>query len=169
MDHTPRHRDRVAAVGTVRRMQSLAAYGYPRTELLARLDIPGAAEDLFDPTTRVVTAAIAQRVRALFARLEATPGSCPEARADGRRRGWRVPLAWDEDALDDPAGRPDTSRDKPQSFAARYTELRELGYSDLLIINKMGIKPKSLARQLARHGMPTSPALWQEVAYHLPT
>ena len=164
MDHTPSHRGRVAAVGTVRRMQSLVAYGYPRTELLARLDIGGPAEDLFDPTTRVVTAAIAEQVRTLFARLEATPGACPEARADGRRRGWRVPLAWDEDALDDPAARPDTSRDKPQSFAARYTELRELGYSDALIITKMGIKPQSLARQLARHRMPSSPASWREVA-----
>ena len=163
MNTTARRRDQVAAVGTVRRLQSLVAYGYPRRELIARLGIPGPAEDLFDPTTQVVTAAIAQRAHDLFARLEATPGSCPEARADGRRRGWRVPLAWDEDALDDPAGRPDTSRDKRQSFTDRYTELRELGYSDLIIVAKMGIKPMSLARQLCRHGIPLRPALWQEV------
>lgn len=47
-------------------------------------------------------------------------------------------------------------------FLDRYLELRELGYNDLQIVNRLKLKPESLLRQMQRHGIKASPALIQE-------
>ena len=47
-------------------------------------------------------------------------------------------------------------------FRDRFLELRDLGYNDLQIVNRMGLKPESVLRQMQRHGIESSPALMQE-------
>jgi WhiB family redox-sensing transcriptional regulator len=47
-------------------------------------------------------------------------------------------------------------------FLDRFLELRELGYNDLQIVNRLRLKPESLLRQMQRHGIQASPALVQE-------
>ena len=47
-------------------------------------------------------------------------------------------------------------------FRDRFLELRELGYNDLQIVNRLALKPESVLRQMQRHRIPASPALVQE-------
>ena len=47
-------------------------------------------------------------------------------------------------------------------FRDRFLELRDLGYNDLQIVNRMGLKPESVLRQMQRHRIPASAALVQE-------
>lgn len=148
------NRARVPAIGTVRRLQALVAFGYTRTFLGERIgwsatNIPR----LLDPATEHVNADTARKVAALFADLQMTPGPSVRARNDGQRRGWAPPLAWDEDTIDDPTAQPDLGSEERLSFAERYTELRHLGFNDAEIAARMGITEASLERQLWRHGL----------------
>jgi WhiB family redox-sensing transcriptional regulator len=51
---------------------------------------------------------------------------------------------------------------RPAPFLDRFLELRELGYNDLQIVHRLGLKPESLLRQMQRPGIKASPALIQE-------
>jgi hypothetical protein len=95
----------------------------------------------------------------LFNELQLTPGSCERARRRAKKLGWAPPLAWDEDAIDDPDARPDFGQREAIGFVERYTEMRELGYNDLQIVARWGMKPESLERQMHRHNITPSPAL----------
>lgn len=143
----------VDAIGTVRRMQSLVAYGYPRRYLADRLGIAARqATALCDPATLRVTATTHRRVASLFAELEATPGPSQRARDDGARRGWEVPLAWDERDIDRftiTTDQPDRAVPGPNALE-RYAELRFLGYSDQQIADREGIAVESLHVRLTR-------------------
>lgn len=57
-----------------------------------------------------------------------------------RERGIRLPSGW--------AAR--------GGWVDRYRELRDLGFTDVEIIRRWGVKPTSLVRQLDRHGIPVS-------------
>ena len=47
-------------------------------------------------------------------------------------------------------------------FPERFGELRALGYNDLQIVNRMGLKAESVLRQMQRHRIPASPELIAE-------
>jgi WhiB family redox-sensing transcriptional regulator len=49
------------------------------------------------------------------------------------------------------------------SFPERFLELRALGYSDLQIVTRMGLKPESVLRQMQRHRIPASAELIKDV------
>lgn len=98
---------RIDATGTRRRLQALAARGWPTAYLAERLGrhvrhLPRmrAAE--------LVTARGARKVRDLYAELwdKVPPASAESrrARALARRRGWVPPMAWDD--IDDPSESP---------------------------------------------------------------
>lgn len=144
----------VSAVGTVRRLQALVASGYSRSRLAERLGIQASnATHLFDASTHAVLARTARAVEALFAELQLIPGPSSRARNEGRRRGWPLPMSWDEDSIDDPAARPDLGESAPAGFAERYRDCRDIGLSDQETARRIGVKPESLKRQLARCGV----------------
>jgi len=156
----------VDAIGTLRRAQSLVAYGYPRSYIAARLGIsPGNATHLFDPATLRVLARTARKVEALFDELQATPGPSKRARNDGKRRGWEVPLAWDDDEIDrfavvisDDDDAAASAKDAELDFAELYEELRYLGFADADIARREGIQLESLHQRLRRGGGRTDAA-----------
>jgi WhiB family redox-sensing transcriptional regulator len=49
------------------------------------------------------------------------------------------------------------------SFRDRFLELRDLGYSDLQIVTRMGLKPESVLRQMQRHRIPANAELIKDV------
>ena len=51
---------------------------------------------------------------------------------------------------------------KKPGFPERFLELRHLGYNDLQIVNRMGLKAESVLRQMQRHRIPASPELIAE-------
>ena len=52
-----------------------------------------------------------------------------------------------------------SARTQHSRWEQRYYELRGLGYSDFDVVRKLGVKPKSLMRQLSRYGIKASPEL----------
>ena len=150
----------VPSLGTVRRLQALVAIGHSQQAICDHLGwLPGNATRLFNGKQDFVTVSTAAKARVLFSELQLTPGSCERARRRAKKLGWAPPLAWDEDAIDDPDARPDFGQRETISFVERYTEMRELGYNDLQIVARWGMKPESLERQMHRHNITPSPAL----------
>ena len=45
------------------------------------------------------------------------------------------------------------------SFSERFRELRDLGYNDLIIADRLGIRPESMLRQMLRYGIAPSQEL----------
>jgi transcriptional regulator with XRE-family HTH domain len=146
-------------IGTIRRLQALVAAGYTQADLANRLGMKPCNVSRLMSTERRVHVKTADAVSALFDELQLMPGPSSAARRRGARMGWALPLAWDEDEIDDPAAEPDKSRRRPVSFPERYAEMRELGYGDLQIISKWQVQPASLLRQLHRYRIQPSPAL----------
>jgi len=157
----------VDATGTIRRLQALVAWGYPRYYLGRRMgwgDNAGASGNiskLMDATrTTHVTAATALKVDSLFRELQLVPGPSTRARNEGAAKGWLLPMDWDEDLLDrvdiDDYGyiendvlEPDTGK---VPFPELYVEMAdELAMTDAEIARKLGIKPESLERQKYRY------------------
>lgn len=161
------HRDvaagrRVDSTGTVRRLRALVAIGYPQAAVCRRLGLlPTNGSQLFTGKRPYVLAATARRVENLFNELQLTIGPSADARYRAQQLGWLPPLAWDEDTIDDPAAEPAPAADKPTRGLDRYAEMRDLGYSDALIVQRLNISARSLERALERAGLPVRPELRQ--------
>lgn len=126
-----RHRERrapariVDATGTRRRLQALAAIGWPFRALADPLGYrdPTAVARLAHPSTARVNARTAAAVTTLYDRLSMTPGPSSHTRGRAIRAGWAPPLAWDSDAdLDDPGAAPDLpgADDQADADSATY-------------------------------------------------
>lgn len=144
---------RTNPIGTTRRLQALVALGYSQRHLADLLSSHQSwVSKLLDNERNHVNAGTAQRIADLYNRISMTPGPCDRARRAAQIKGWAPPLAWDEDAIDDPRAQADTSRPRKWiPFSERYAEMRDLGYNDLQIIRRWNIKPESLLRQLNRY------------------
>jgi transcriptional regulator with XRE-family HTH domain len=149
----------VDITGTARRLQALVAIGYTQSDLAGRVGItPANATGLFHGRGRVL-ASTARRVESIYEQLEMTPGPSDRARNHARKQGWAPPLAWDDDTIDNPQAKPDLGERRAVKFDERFLEMRELGFSDLEILQRFNVKPESLMRQLERYGIPASPEL----------
>ena len=74
-------------------------------------------------------------------------GTTKSERVELRREmGIRLPSGW-------------LARRSATVWEGRYYELRDLGYTDIKIADKLGVKPESLYRQLVRYGIQASPDL----------
>lgn len=94
------------AVGTVRRLQALAAVGWPAYELAARLGHTS-GESLLNITRRErVERRTAEKITALYDELSMLPGPSPTTRRRAAAKGWPPPLAWPDESIDNPAATP---------------------------------------------------------------
>jgi hypothetical protein len=95
----------VSAFGTTRRLQALAAAGWPVTWTARQIDTPGATlRDLANGRHARVNPAVAEAVTAVFRDHCMRPGPSAYARTIATRNGWATALAWDD--IDDPSERP---------------------------------------------------------------
>jgi hypothetical protein len=95
----------VDATGTRRRLQALAAIGWPTTHLATRLGTSQRSVQRWYHQ-RTVQRSIAERVAALYEALSMIPGPNLAARTRAHAAGWVPPLAWDDEVLDLPSGQP---------------------------------------------------------------
>ena len=154
---------RASAVGTTRRLRALVAIGYTNQQLSELLGIgPSYVSKLTHNSRRQVNADTAQKVRALYDRLSMTPGPSVAARDRAHRKGWAVPLAWDDETIDNPDAEPNSAPAAPVRWDEKYRELRHVGLTDLQIVDRLGIKAESLLRQMGRYGITPSPELVRE-------
>lgn len=102
----------IGATGTRRRLQALAAIGYTIEHLCSQ---HGFAREtlrtLRRGSKREVSAVTAAAVEAAYAVLSMVPGPSSVSRDRAVARGWVPPLAWDDDAIDDPAASPQGVRE----------------------------------------------------------
>jgi transcriptional regulator with XRE-family HTH domain len=132
----------VDSLGSVRRIQSLVAYGYSRREIARRIGITP------NTLSRIVRepkmlASTARKIAELYTELEATPGTYSRSINEGRKNGWKPPMAWDDD-IDKPEAAPDTD-DAPVSFLERYEEMRDLGFNHREIFSRIDVAFRDLS------------------------
>lgn len=138
----------VDATGTVRRVNALAAVGWPKRAQAERLGISFRRLSALQKQSQVcVDTAI--RVSSLFEELAMKPGPSDWSRMNARSKGWPPPLAWDD--IDDPDERPDTGSVERVAYPELYREKRGLGRSFMQIAAEEGIAPDSLERKLMRY------------------
>lgn len=138
------------ALGTQRRLRALVASGYQQKDLAARMGMSwqtvSGAVNGNHPYVLMSTAAA---VDELFRELQLIPGGDGRAKLWAQRRGWYPPLAWDEDDLDKPSARPQTSMKVSDTWFRQYTSLRARGFNMGQVAARMGIHPATLSKRLS--------------------
>jgi len=168
-----RHRDRmiaygrwaphVDAAGSRRRLQALIRNGWPAPELAARLGCSRQAlREKLDYAR--VTAAGAAKIAALYDELWDRPPpqgtrwektAATMARRYATERGWVPPLAWDEDAIDDPAAVPADGWERGEgrqhgTLTAEALDLIGFGLDERQAAERLGVSRGTLSVTLAR-------------------
>lgn len=139
----------IAAVGTVRRLQALAAMGWP-FDVLSPLAGHGPRYLSQLMKRDVLFSSTARKVDELYQTLAMTLGPSNRIRVRSLNRGWVTALAWDD--IDDPDETPNVGLRQFATQFERVTELQALGVRDVnRIAERLGTKPKSVERLLARH------------------
>lgn len=148
------------ATGTARRLQALAALGWPPSVLARRIGVSRSTfEHIVKGHIQRTSAGVVAAVSDLYEELSMTPGPSDHWRRIAADKGWAPPLAWDDDTIDNPDAAPDLGAREHVDWAGRYREMRDLGYSDIEILHRWNMQPASMIRQMERHGLPWSPAL----------
>lgn len=101
----------VSPVGVARRLQALAAVGWSAVDLAELLDTDKQNVAKWrEGRARWVLPSTLERVSTVYDAVwdKQPPGRyAVKIRNTARRRGWHPPLAWDDESLDDPDGKPD--------------------------------------------------------------
>ena len=144
----------VDATGTRRKVRALAAFGHSISSLAARVGwTPQNFHKLTRDDTTQVTAKTARMVDALFRELQLVPGTNTRTRNLAKKKGWALPMEWEEDEIDDPSATPHITDPGKVSFDVRYSEMRDfLGLNDHEIARRMGLSIEALERQKYRYG-----------------
>lgn len=149
-------------VGTQRRIQSLVALGWTYGSIGERVGLSaGGIHKMLDARYPSVTRAVAERVAAAYEDMSMTlpPSGTPlqrrnasYARTVARKRGWVVPLAWDD--IDNPDEHPHVSHEGRRSAAemlAEFAHLRGLGVSEHHAAAQLGVSVRAIEKALERH------------------
>lgn len=166
---------RVDATGTHRRLQALACLGWSDARLGARLGLDSGNYGTM-LRQREVSAARARDVARLYDELwrsgppetdHRTRQSASRARNRARANGWAPPMAWDDDAIDDPAATPGEHTHAPDAVttprgrnggvdsAALVEDVEVLVASGATVeaaVARLGVKRGSLYTALHRAG-----------------
>jgi len=156
----------VDSAGTHRRVQALVTNGWSQARLAGQLAVTGSN---FGTMMRrgQVTAATARAVRELYDRLWDKPPpensqreriAATRARNYAAQRGWVPPLGWDDDIIDDPAGKPAEGWKRPARSRRRSADLAEDagqllardGYTREHAAARLGVAPSTLDAALRR-------------------
>lgn len=111
----------------------------------------------------VLGASTVERIRQTFDRIAMTPGPSKRAAQLAAERGFVTALAWDEDAIDDPAAAPDPSwfiTDRRAEIAedvaerrATVHQLTERGLTAEQIAERLGVTTRTVMRHRAARGL----------------
>lgn len=103
----------VLAIGARRRVEALAAIGYSLTDQAAHVGM-GRATNLRDMVRQTLLSATTHRaITAMFDEWSGTPGPSARSITWAAKAGYLPPLAWEDDAIDDPDAQPAAGRRSP--------------------------------------------------------
>ncbi|MCH8613436.1 helix-turn-helix domain-containing protein [Arsenicicoccus dermatophilus] len=158
---------RVSSVGTRRRLQALVAVGWSQAKLAERLGVTRSAiNHIVAGASGHVTNATAQAVICLYDELwdQAPPQgnhrdriAASRTRSYAKARGWAPPLAWDDDAIDDPSATADLGDSTPMpGRAGTHIEdvecLASSGAGREETAARLGVEWESVSRACVRAG-----------------
>jgi DNA-binding CsgD family transcriptional regulator len=154
----------INSVGTQRRIQALAAMGWPQDHIGRRGGWDGRLAWVL--THDRVTSGTADKISAIYDRLRVlvpedhgvTALSAQRAREAAARRGWVSPFGWDGN-IDDPNAQPDTDDTAPAQIITpkrdktRNDEIKHLagfGISEAEIARRVGLTRQDVAERLKK-------------------
>jgi hypothetical protein len=139
----------VLALPAVRRLQAMAYIGHPPARLAPALAQP--AWLVWEWTTgehRFMRHHVLRDVDRLYRRRGLTEGPCVDVAAYARAQGWVSALAWDDDTIDDPWGRPDRGpRLEPDHIVDPVAVERALA-GDLVVAARLTLRERHVAAQV---------------------
>lgn len=149
---------RVPVIGSRRRVQALITFGWPKYLIGQELGnrSRGTIDHILYRAGDTITKDLHDRVVVAFNHLSATPGPAPKSRAYGKRMGWPPPLAWDEDTIDTPAGKPTGVR--TETYRPYGTDLDEwwflvtAGEDPARAASRLGVEVATMERAAQRAG-----------------
>jgi len=158
----------VDSTASRRRLQGLMAIGWPSRELAVRIGFfeHGSVLDLTAEHNRTIRRATAESIKCVYDELWDQPGPSRISAQRAAKRGWVVPMAWDDGTIDDPAALPDLG--EPDAPVRRGGRLREhlvedyqdtwdhhLGYLPAAA-TRLGVSEYALEQALRRSGLAVS-------------
>lgn len=144
----------VDAVGTMRRLRALVAYGYTQSDLCARVgQSPTWCSYVVTGRAKRVRADAAHAVAELFDQLQMVPGTDRRSRKLAQQKGWLPPLAWDEDRIDDPTYTPEPLQHSKTVFDdfTDFEELLGLGVHVEDACRRVGVSASTLEARYRRY------------------
>lgn len=146
----------VDGTGTRRRLQALVAIGWSMSKLAQGMDMLPSNFGTTIHGRQEVTVATANKARALYEQLWDKPappsgrhGAVPiRARNYARRSGWHVPMAWDDETIDDPTATPFVDEVATAQKARGQTQREQHDEVDEMAVERAinGDPPKRLTR-----------------------
>ena len=152
----PEQHGLVDVTGTRRRLRALVAFGWNVEALRARLGWSSRTTWTLINTDspNPIQAATRNDVAALYDKLSVTApppsGATTMAKNRGQRNGWPVPLAWDDDTIDDPEAAPFVGVPKKVMKRDRILDLVDLGESLYIIAQRCQTTPNDIQKVLTR-------------------
>lgn len=147
----------VDATGSRRRLQALAVAGWPYRVIAERIGsmCPETIAGVQSGSTRTIRAWVADEVARVYDELWATPGPSPRSATIARRKQWAPALAWDDDAIDDPAAEPHGIDWQPRkrdraALVEDFAEMRDAGMTFAACAMRLGMTESALERALHR-------------------
>ncbi|MBS2538917.1 hypothetical protein KGQ20_39840 [Catenulispora sp. NF23] len=134
----------ISPIGSIRRLRSLAAIGWPRTELCQRLGL--ASPPILEPG-RLILASRARTIADLYRQLWNVPGPSNSAAIRARRQGAVPPTAWDDDTIDDPRAQPSGATD-PAKPGPRSRGTHEYIVGEVAFLAAAGETTENIARRM---------------------
>lgn len=134
----------ISPIGSIRRLQSLAAIGWPQTELCRRL---GLVSPPILEADRLILAGRARAIAELYRQLWDVPGPSNSAAIRARRHGAVPPAAWDDDTIDDPRARPSGAA-YPATPVSRGRGTHEYIVGEVAFLDAAGETAENIAKRL---------------------
>lgn len=147
----------VDATGSRRRLRALSANGWTSRALAQQL---GHADhstvlEVRSGSTLTIRRFTADAVRGLYDRLWDVDGGSARARRHAQRHGWPVPLAWDDDTIDDPTATPYAGQDDGGCHVCEDIDhLLGAGEHPVAVAERLSRKHDSLLSHVRRHARP---------------
>jgi hypothetical protein len=157
----------IDGTGTRRRLQALAAIGFPFLRLGEHLPLH---------PNQVRNVAIAKKVRARTARAVAEaydrlwnqdptqygvrPATALKVQRYAKSQRWAPPAAWDDDLIDDPNATPDYGQQVPRyiELAENGLELEHHGHTRQQAADRLGVTKDALQQAIGRYRAATEAA-----------